>query len=141
MKFLLDANAVIVLLKGNPGFLARLRQHQPQDFGLPAVVVHELFYGAYQGQRTAETLDRINALAFEVLEFDGEDARVSGEIRAQLARAGTPMGPYDVLTAGQALARNLVLITHNQGEFRRVAGLRTEDWEQDTKLNDPGRRA
>jgi tRNA(fMet)-specific endonuclease VapC len=129
VKFLLDSNAVIALLKGHAGFLARLREHQPQDFGLPAIVAHELFYGAYKGQRTAQTLQRLEALAFEVLEFDREDARVAGELRAGLARAGTPIGPYDVLIAGQALARNLVLVTHNRGEFQRIAELRIEDWE------------
>jgi tRNA(fMet)-specific endonuclease VapC len=129
VKFLLDSNAVIALLKGHAGFLARLREHRPQDFGVPAIVAHELFYGAYKGQRTQESLARIDALAFEVLEFDREDARVAGELRAGLARAGTPIGPYDVLIAGQALARNLVLVTHNRGEFQRIAELRIEDWE------------
>jgi len=52
-----------------------------------------------------------------------------GEIRAALAVAGTPIGPYDVLIAGQALARGLVLVTHNVGEFSRVGGLLIEDWQ------------
>lgn len=129
MKFLLDSNAVIALLKGHAGFLARLRQHQPADFGLSAIVSHELLYGAYKGQRTTETLERLNGLAFEVLEFDREDARAAGELRARLALAGTPIGPYDVLIAGQALARGLTVVTHNQGEFQRVPGLAIEDWE------------
>jgi tRNA(fMet)-specific endonuclease VapC len=65
-----------------------------------------------------------------VLEFDKEDARRSGQIRALLASKGTPIGPYDVLIAGQAIARNLTLITHNTDEFRRVPGLRIEDWQR-----------
>jgi tRNA(fMet)-specific endonuclease VapC len=129
VKFLLDSNAVIALLKGHAGFLARLRQYQPADFGIPAIVAHELFYGAYKGQRTPENLARIEGLAFEVLEFDREDARAAGELRAKLALAGTPIGPYDVLIAGQAVARALILITHNRGEFQRVPGLQMEDWE------------
>lgn len=129
MKFLLDSNAVIALMKGHSGFLTRLRQHQPRDFGIPAIVAHELFYGAYKGQRTAENLARVDALQFEVLDFDREDARQAGELRAQLAAAGTPIGAYDVLIAGQALARGLTLGTHNTGEFQRVPGLRIEDWE------------
>lgn len=129
MKFLLDSNAVIALMKGHSGFLTRLRQHQPRDFGIPAIVAHELFYGAYKGQRTAENLARVDALQFEVLDFDREDARQAGELRAQLAAAGTPIGAYDVLIAGQALARGLTLVTHNTGEFQRVPGLRIEDWE------------
>ena len=129
MKFLLDSNAVIALMKGHSGFLTRLRQHQPRDFGISAIVAHELFYGAYRGQRTAENLARVDALQFEVLDFDREDARQAGELRARLAAAGTPIGAYDVLIAGQALARGLTLVTHNTGEFQRVPGLRIEDWE------------
>ena len=66
---------------------------------------------------------------FVVLDFDKEDARQSGQIRALLAGKGTPIGPYDVLIAGQAIARNLTLVTHNTDEFRRVPGLRIEDWQ------------
>ena len=128
MKFLLDTNALIALLKGHEGFLKRLRQCLPQDFGIPAIVVHELYFGASKGQRTAENLARVGGLQFEVLEFDGEDARAAGELRASLAAAGTPIGPYDVLIAGQALARALTLVTHNTAEFKRVPGLQIEDW-------------
>ena len=129
MRYLLDSNAIIAVLKGHPDVLARLRQYQPQDFAMPAIVAHELFYGAYKGQRVAENLARLEALQFEVLEFDREDARQAGELRARLAQAGTPIGAYDVLIAGQALARSLTLITHNTREFERVAGLQVEDWE------------
>jgi tRNA(fMet)-specific endonuclease VapC len=129
VKFLLDSNAVIALMKGHSEFLTRLRQYQPRDFGISAIVAHELFYGAYKGQRTAENLVRIDALQFEVLDFDREDARQAGELRARLAAAGTPIGAYDVLIAGQALVRALTLVTHNTGEFQRVPGLRVEDWE------------
>jgi tRNA(fMet)-specific endonuclease VapC len=72
---------------------------------------------------------RVEALQFEVLDFDREDARHSGEVRATLAAAGTPIGPYDVLIAGQAIARGLTLITHNTREFLRVPQIRVEDWE------------
>jgi tRNA(fMet)-specific endonuclease VapC len=129
VKFLLDSNAVIALMKGNAGFLERLKLHQPQDFGIPAIVAHELFYGAYKGVRAVENLARIEALRFEIVDFDREDARQAGEVRARLAAAGTPIGPYDVLIAGQALARALTVVTHNTGEFQRVSGLIVEDWE------------
>jgi tRNA(fMet)-specific endonuclease VapC len=129
VKYLLDSNAVIALLKGHSGFLSRIRQYVPQDFAIPAIVAHELSYGAYKGQRTAENLARIEALQFEVLEFDREDARQAGELRAYLSAAGTPIGPYDVLIAGQALSRDMILVTHNTREFQRVPDLRVEDWE------------
>ena len=129
MRFLLDSNAVICVLRGHTGFLSKLCEYRPQDFGISSIVAHELFYGACKGQQVAENLARVEALQFEVVDFDCEDARHAGEVGARLALAGTPIGPFDALIAGQALARDLVLITHNVGEFQRVAGLRFEDWE------------
>lgn len=105
MTYLLDSNTVIALLKGHRGFLARIRQHEPRDFTISSIVAHELFYAAHKGQRAAENLARIEGLRFEVLDFDREDARCAGEIRAVPAAAGTPIGPYEVLIAGQACAR------------------------------------
>ncbi len=63
-----------------------------------------------------------------VVDFTSDDARMAGAIRADLARAGTPIGPYDVLIAGQARVRDLCLVTNNTREFGRVSGLRLEDW-------------
>ncbi|WP_396330865.1 type II toxin-antitoxin system VapC family toxin [Burkholderia anthina] len=128
MKFLLDTHAVIAILKGDPAVLARLQRHQPADFGMPAIVAHELYYGAYKSQRVEANLARVAGLQFEVVSFDAEDAQHAGEIRAQLTAAGTPIGPYDALIAGQARARRLVLVTHNVREFERVTALEVEDW-------------
>jgi tRNA(fMet)-specific endonuclease VapC len=72
----------------------------------------------------------IDALQFVVLEFDKEDARQAGQVRALLAAQGTPIGPYDVLIAGQAVARDMILVTRNTQEFERVRGLRFEDWQE-----------
>jgi tRNA(fMet)-specific endonuclease VapC len=138
VNYLLDTNAVIALMKGNSGFLARLRQHRPRDFAISSIVAHELYYGAYKSQNAAENLKRVEALQFEVLDFDTEDARHAGEVRAELALAGTPSGPYDALIAGQALARALTLVTRNTREFRRVSKLNVEDWEsQETQRTSP----
>ncbi|MEO8714979.1 MAG: type II toxin-antitoxin system VapC family toxin [Acetobacteraceae bacterium] len=126
---MLDTNAVIGILKRRPKLLAILRRHSPSDFGISAITSHELFFGAYRSDRVDRNLAETEALAFEVLEFDKEDARLAGVIRAALAKAGTPIGPYDVLIAGQARARDLVVVTRNVSEFARVAGLRVEDWE------------
>ena len=128
MKFLLDTNAVIELLKGTPRFQKRLMEYEPEDFGLSAIVLHELFYGAFKSRHVQANLARVEGLRFPVVALDSEAARRSGEIRAHLAKAGTPIGPLDVLIAGQALSRSLTVITHNRGEFDRVPGLRVEDW-------------
>jgi tRNA(fMet)-specific endonuclease VapC len=92
-------------------------------------LAHELFYGAFKSRRAAHNVALVDALQFVVLEFDKEDARQAGEVRALLASNGTPIGPYDVLIAGQALARGLTLVTHNTDEFGRVPGLRLDDWQ------------
>lgn len=131
MRYLLDANAVIALLNDAASRLAqRARREKPGDVAISAIVAHELFYGAFKSRRTAQNVALVDALQFTVLEFDGEDARRAGEVRAFLAAKGTPIGPYDVLIAGQALARDMILVTHNADEFRRVKGLRIEDWQR-----------
>jgi tRNA(fMet)-specific endonuclease VapC len=130
MRYLLDANAVIVLLNDNTSKLARrARREKPSDFAISAVVVHELFYGAFKSRRATQNIALVDALQFAVIEFDKEDARQAGAVRALLASLGTPIGPYDVLIAGQAVARNMILVTHNTDEFERVPGLRIEDWQ------------
>ena len=130
MRYLLDANAIIALLNDVASPIGRrVRRHLPRDFGMSAVVIHELYYGAFKSQRVEQNVARVDALQFSVLEVDGEDARQAGQIRAYLASKGTPIGPYDVLIAGQAMARELTLITHDTSEFQRVPGLKVEDWQ------------
>lgn len=129
MTFTLDTNAVSALLLGNAVFLERLERHSVSQVKLSTIVTHELFYGAYHGVRRDDTLRRIDRLPFSRLDFTDDDARHAGKVRAALRARGTPIGPYDVLIAGQALARGLVLVTHNVAEFSRVEGLSIEDWE------------
>ena len=129
MDYLLDANAVIAILDDQESRPAqRLRRLSPAQVYLSAIVTHELFYGAFKSQRSQSNVALVDNLRFQVLEFDKEDSRMAGKVRASLALAGTPIGPYDVLIAGQALARDLTLVTNNTAEFRRVPGLRLEDW-------------
>ena len=131
MRYLLDTNAIIALLNDTTSLIARrVRRHAPRDFGVSAGVIHELYYGAFKSQRVEQNVARVDALQFSVLEFDEEDARQAGQIRAHLASKGTPIGPYDVLIAGQARARELTLVTHNTSEFQRVPGLKVEDWKR-----------
>jgi tRNA(fMet)-specific endonuclease VapC len=110
VRYLLDANAVIALLKDTTFPIARrIRRYAPPDIGIVSVVIHELYYGAFKSQRVEKNVARVDALQFPVLEFDQEDARLAGEVRAHLASKGTPIGPYDALIAGQAKARTLTL--------------------------------
>lgn len=127
--YLLDTNAVIAALKGHAGMLRHIKAQAPQDVAISSVVAHELYYGAFRSARTRENLARVDALQFPVIEFDRDDARHAGEIRARLASSGSPIGPYDVLIAGQALSRSLILVTRNGREFSRIGELKIENWE------------
>lgn len=128
-RYLLDTNAVIALLNAPEAQVAkRLREHHPREMCISSIVSHELYYGAFKSQRQQHNVALVDSLQFEVLEFDKEDARQAGEIRAALAVQGSPIGPYDVLIAGQAMARNLILVTNNVNEFLRVPNLRVENW-------------
>ena len=126
---MLDTNAVIALLKGAPRIVGSIRERAPFDFAISSIAAHELYFGAFRSARSEENLARIGRLRIPVIEFDREDAVEAGYIRSVLATAGTPIGPYDVLIAGQAKARNLILITRNVREFSRVRGLNVQNWE------------
>ena len=131
MAWLLDTNAIIALVtRRSDALLRRVEAAAPGTLAISSIVAHELYFGAYRSQRIEFNLETLRLLFADlvILELDREDARTAGEIRARLARQGTPIGPYDVLIAGQAKARGLVLVTNNLAEFRRVDGLEIEDW-------------
>ena len=129
MKYLLDTNVVIRLLNSDPVVTARTRQHDRDEMGMSAIVLHELMFGAFKSLYPERNLGFLDELDFDALDFQRRDAREAGRIRAALVARGTPIGPYDILIAGQALARDLILVTHNTREFSRVPGLKVEDWE------------
>jgi tRNA(fMet)-specific endonuclease VapC len=128
---LLDTNAVIALLGRKSEPLAeRIMESDEGSIGLSTIVAYELYFGAYKSTRVSFNLETLRLIMadFPLIGFEREDALLSGEIRADLGTKGTPIGPYDVLIAGQAKARDLILVTNNVGEFSRVDGLRVEDW-------------
>lgn len=131
ISHLLDTNAVIALVGRRSDMLVnRVFQSAEGTIGLPSIVAHELYFGAQKSAKVQHNLETLRLLFadFPILDFDQRDAFVAGEIRAALAAKGTPIGPYDVLIAGQAKARGLMLVTNNLGEFNRVDGLSVEDW-------------
>lgn len=132
MLYLPDTNVWIRHLNPAPSILkAKLSAHPPGQIVLCDVVKAELYYGAYKSARRETNLALLETFFsdFLSLPFDGEAARIFGDIRADLARKGTPIGPYDLQIAAIALASDCVLVTHNTGEFSRIAGLKLEDWE------------
>lgn len=111
--------------------VAKLTVTPPSEIAVCSIVKAELFTGAAKSQFPTRTLARqIAFLArFVSLPFDDAAATVYGSTRAALEKAGTPIGPNDLLIAAIALTHQLTLVTHNTREFARIAGLALEDWE------------
>jgi tRNA(fMet)-specific endonuclease VapC len=130
--YLLDTNACIRVLNGtSPPLIAHLQGVSRSLVRLSSVVKAELLYGARKSTRMAENL-RVLERFFDTiasLPFDDRCAEEYGLLRDELDRAGTPIGPNDLLIAATARAHRAILITHNVREFSRVAELRIEDWE------------
>lgn len=134
MTYLLDTNACLALINGTPRQVRRRFQRivaRDATFLLSSVVAFELWYGAAKSRRREANTERLRAFLAGPLEwtdFDDEDAREAGTVRAELEAAGKPIGAYDVLIAAQARRRGATLVTSNVAEFTRVARLKWEDW-------------
>jgi tRNA(fMet)-specific endonuclease VapC len=131
VKYLLDTNTCIYIInKKPPSAVNHIRSKQPDEVSVSTITIAELEYGVYRSKHAAQ--NRIALLEFLVpfviLDFDHSAAVVYGSIRATLERKGTPIGPMDLLLAAQAMSQQLILVTNNEREFRRVAGLQIENW-------------
>lgn len=132
MRYLLDTNVCVVYLNGRSAAVRdRLLTTSIEEITVCSVVKAELFYGAMRSNNPARTLERQQEFLrqFVSLSFEDKAANSFEKIRAQLARAGTPIGAYDLQIAAIALANDLTLVTHNTREFERVEGLQIDDWE------------
>lgn len=131
MRYLLDTNICIYLLNGRyPQLADHLRQVGRDALCVSAVSWTELWHGVARSEQPQHSSKRLESLSknVDVLPFDAEAAISAGKVIGVLRQAGTPIGPYDGLIAGHALALGLTLVTHNVREFRRVKGLQWVDW-------------
>ena len=130
MKFLLDTDTCIYALKQNPTVLKHLLAQSREDIAVSVITEAELRTGAAKSTSAAKTLRLVENFLrpLGIVEFTSNDAASYAQVRAKLERAGTPIGPLDTLIAAQAVARKLVLVSNNEREFSRVAGLRIENW-------------
>lgn len=132
--YLLDTNACIALINGKEANVRRRLQRalaRGSVILLSSIVAYELWYGVAKSQRKESHTLRLDAFLagpIEWTQFDEEDARAAGSIRAELEAIGKPIGAYDVLLAGQARRHRATLVTSNAREFARVSGLKWEDW-------------
>jgi tRNA(fMet)-specific endonuclease VapC len=133
LNYLLDTNIVIYTMKNRPQRVRmRFRQHDGR-MGISTITLGELVFGAERSQQVERNLADIEAMAarLELLPFDEKAAYHFGQIRAALYRMGRPIGPYDMMIAGQARSLGLTLVTNNIKAFERVPGLLLEDWSQE----------
>jgi tRNA(fMet)-specific endonuclease VapC len=134
VNYLLDTNACIALINVTSATV-RTRFQKAVGNGaqiyVSSVVTFELWYGVAKSVHRAFNTQRLEAFLagpITLLPLEDEDARFAGSIRAALQASGTPIGAYDILIAGQALARQHTLVTANVSEFSRVKGLSWQDW-------------
>jgi tRNA(fMet)-specific endonuclease VapC len=128
--YVLDTNTLIYFFKGIGATSKRFLEVSPKEIAIPTIVLYELEYGIAKSTSPRKRQAQLNELcsAIEVLPFDRNAAKLSASVRAYLEKKGTPIGPYDSLIAGTALASQGILVTNNTKEFSRVPKLKLENW-------------
>jgi tRNA(fMet)-specific endonuclease VapC len=131
MKFLLDTNICIYIIKQKPlEVLHKFNTYQVGDIGISSITVAELEFGVQQSQYPAKNQQALAQflLPLEIVNFDHAAATLYGDIRARLEKQGTPIGSLDTLIAAHALSLQVIVITNNIKEFSRVPNLKSENW-------------
>lgn len=130
LRYLLDTNLCIRVLRDRPSGLRERFNASSDALCISTIVLTELLHGALKSARPDHNRGEVERFAakLEVLDFDAAAADHTADIRATLERAGQPIGGYDLLIAGHARSRGLIVVTGNLAEFQRVDGLRCEDW-------------
>lgn len=131
IKYMLDTNICIFAIKHKPESLVnRIEQCIPGELCISSITFAELLHGVEKSQ--AVERNRLALLLFlskiTILDFDSEAADKYGKLRADLERKGTPIGPMDMLIAGHAKSEQLIVVTNNTREFKRISGLEIQDW-------------
>ncbi len=131
MKYLLDTNICIYIIKKKPDkVIKHFYENKPGEIAVSGITVAELYYGIEKSSKP-----NINTIALQeflqpliILDYLQRDAEVYGKIRFGLEKKGLPIGAMDLLIASQALSRELTLITNNEREFKRIKGIKIENW-------------
>jgi len=132
--YMLDTDICIYIIKRKPlRVLERLESIQPDQLSMSAITFAELMNGAKKSQRVEANVSRLNALGeiLEICSFDQQAAVAYGDVRSSLEKRGEVIGPYDLLIAAHALSLDRTLITNNEREFKRVEGLKVDNWAVD----------
>ncbi len=130
LKYMLDTNIVIFTIKNKPLHMRELFNRHQGQLCISTVTLMELIYGAEKSafpERNLAVVEGFKARV-TVLDYDALAAEHTGQLRAEQAREGKPIGPYDQMIAAHARSLGLIIVTNNVREFERVPGLRIEDW-------------
>lgn len=130
LQYMLDTNICIFVIKTYPPELLERFNSLAEQLCISAITLGELQYGAEKSARRLQNLQAIEHFSarLEVLPFSAKAAIHYGQIRTELERAGTPVGPHDMLIAAHARSEGLIVVTNNRREFDRISGLRVENW-------------
>jgi len=130
LKYLLDTNIVIYVIKRRPIELMGLFNENAGRMAISAITLSELFHGAEKSAKVAQNLAVVEEFAslLEVLPYTAKASQHYGAIRSSLERSGRPIGVNDLHIAAHARSEGLTLVTNNLGEFERVPGLLLENW-------------
>jgi len=130
MRWMLDTNICIYIIKRSSAqIIDALRRHEPDGVGVSSVTAAELTFGVAKSGSTRNRSALEDFLgSLEIAPFDEAAAWVYGDVRAELERSGTPIGPLDTQIAAHALSLDATLVSNNLREFQRVRGLRCENW-------------
>ena len=130
LRYMLDTNLCVRVLRDRPRTVRERFNQTADSLCLSTIVLTELLHGAAKSARPEHNRVEVERFAarLEVLPFDADAADHAADIRANLERRGQSIGGYDLLIAGHARSRGLIVVTGNPGEFGRVDGLRCEDW-------------
>lgn len=130
MKFLLDTNICVYWLKGNEHIEQKVLSVGLDNVALSFVNVSELYYGAYKSQRVDANLTLIRQFTdqLNVVESDEAISEMFGAMKATLEKAGTIIDDADLFIAACARVHGLTLVTNNVKHFKRIKGLKLENW-------------
>ena len=131
MKYLLDTNTCIYIIKNKPPqVLVKFQTLNISNVAISSITVAELEYGVYKSQRQEQNMIALSQflIPLETLPFDERATQTYGKIRAELESQGIVIGSMDMLIASQAISLELILVTNNVRELSRIPGLVLENW-------------
>ncbi len=128
--YLLDTDIIIYSLKGHQAVAENLRKHYYDSIKISAITLMELYYGAYKSQKVESNLAKVKKIesSLEIIPVAQAIVEIFGMIKSNLEKNGKPIDDFDIILASTALSHNMVLVTNNEKHFKRINGLKLENW-------------